>query len=310
MAALLLVNSVVHWQIATGRPVSEGQLFANFAAEVLALTSLLYFAGGSTNPLVSLYLLPLTVAANLLARRHTWSLTLLTVVCYSLLLVWYVPFDPRAQDSHAHSEFSEHVLGMWVIFVVSAVLVAHYVSSMAQSLRERDQQLAHAREEALRNERIVALGTLGAGTAHELGTPLATMTVLAEDMARRHCHNAELATDVADLQTEISQCKRILSALTESTGSTRGEDGGGEAADRFLARTVDRWQLMRPAARAELHWRESSPAPSLVADRTLEQALLNLLNNSADASPGRGSKSPAAPSAAMSSSISWIEARG
>ena len=286
LVALVLVNCLMHWQISTGQPVSEHGLFLNFAAEVLALTSLLYFVGGSTSPLVSLYLLPLTVAANLLTRRRTWYLTLLTGLCYSLLLMWYVPFEPHAHDGDAHaSQFGLHVLGMWVIFMVSAALVAHYVSSLAQSLRERDRQLALAREEALRNERIVALGTLGAGAAHELGTPLATMSVLAEDMARRHSQQPELATDVADLQTEIAHCKRILSELTETTGSIRGEGGGAEAADRFLERIVDRWQVMRPAPRAALRWGESLPGPRLVADRTLEQALLSLLNNAADASP-------------------------
>jgi two-component system sensor histidine kinase RegB len=172
-----------------------------------------------------------------------------------------------------------------VTFIVSAALVAHYVSSLAQSLRERDRQLAYAREEALRNERIVALGTLSAGAAHELGTPLATMSVLAEDMARRHTSHPELAADVSDLQTEIANCKRILNALTQATGSTRGEGGGAESADLFLERSVDRWQLVRPGARATLRWDDSSPAPALVADHTLEQALQSLLNNAADASP-------------------------
>src|SRR5262245_65886891 len=120
LTALLLVNCVVHWQIATGRAVSEQELFANFTAEVLALTSLLYFAGGSTSPLVSLYLLPLTVAANLLTRRHVWILTVITVLCYSLLLQWYVPFEPQEQHGDPHSaHFGMHVLGMWVIFIVS-----------------------------------------------------------------------------------------------------------------------------------------------------------------------------------------------
>src|SRR5262249_9207442 len=161
--------------------------------------TVLYFVGGSTSPFVSLYLLPLTVAANLLTRRHTWALTLFTAVCYSMLLMWYVPFEAQERHSDEQSHhFGFHVLGMWVIFIVSAGLVAHYVSSLAQSLRERDRQLARAREEVLRNERIVALGTLGAGAAHELGTPLATMSVLAEDMARRHRDDVELANDVVD----------------------------------------------------------------------------------------------------------------
>jgi two-component system sensor histidine kinase RegB len=286
LTALLLVNAVVHRRVSTRQPVSEQELFASFVVEVLALTGLLYFVGGSTSPLVSLYLLPLTVAANLLRRRHTWILTLLAALCYSVLLVLFVPVEPHVDHGGAPpAQFSRHVLGMWGIFIVSAALIAHYVSSLAQSLRERDRQLAQAREEALRNERIVALGVLSAGAAHELGTPLATMSVLAEDMARRHSRHAELAADVADLQTEIAHCKRILNALTQATGSARGEGGGPQCADRFLEGAIDRWQLVRPTGRAALVWRDSSPAPTLVADRTLEQALHNLLNNAADASP-------------------------
>ena len=285
LAALVLVNVALHWYLSARGTIGENALLVNFVLEIAALTSILYFVGGSTSPLVSLYLLPLTMAANLLTRRHTWALAILTAACYSLLLALAAPVEEHVHDGGMPSKaFSEHLIGMWVVFVVSAGLVAHYVSSLAQSVRERDRQLARAREEALRNERIVALGTLGAGAAHELGTPLSTMSVLAEDMARRHAGNAELASDVEILQGEIAHCKTILDALAREAGSARGEGGGAEAADAFLMRTVDRWQLLRPAVPADVRWSGPS-APALVADHTLEQALLNLLNNAADASP-------------------------
>lgn len=289
LAALLLVNGTLHWLVRTRPTVHERTLFANVVLEVVALTAILYFVGGSMSPLVSLYLLPLTMAANLLARRHTWALALLTALCYSALFFIDVPVDP-AHEGHVHDgdvpsrQFSEHLLGMWVIFVVSAALVAHFVSSLAQAVRERDRQLARAREDALRNEQVVALGTLGAGAAHELGTPLATMSVLAEDMARRHGHRGELADDVALLQGEIERCKGILTTLAQAAGAARGQGGGAEPADAFLTRTLDRWRLLRPAVAAELAW-AGAPAPAVMADQTLEQALLNLLNNAADASP-------------------------
>jgi two-component system sensor histidine kinase RegB len=286
-SALLIVNGALHWYITSGRSVHERGLFANFVLEVAALTALLYFMGGATSPLVSLYLLPLTMAANLLARRHTWALAGLTALCYSVLFFTQATVEPaHVHDAGAQSQrFSEHLVGMWVIFVVSAALVAHYVSSLAQSVRDRDRQLARAREDALRNERIVALGTLGAGAAHELGTPLSTMSVLAEDMAHRFAANAELAADVAVLQGEIRQCKGILNALARAAGSHRAEGGGREAADVFLERTVVRWQLLRPTVHADVRW-TGAPAPPLLADETLEQAFINLLNNAADASPG------------------------
>jgi two-component system sensor histidine kinase RegB len=285
LIGLVLVNVALHWYTSSRGHVREGALLANFVLEIAALTWILYFVGGSTSPLVSLYLLPLTMAANLLARRDTWILAFLTAACYSLLLASAGPVGEHVHDSGMQSKaFSEHLIGMWAVFVVSAGLVAHYVSSLAQAVRNRDRELARAREEALRNERIVALGTLGAGAAHELGTPLATIGVLAEDMARRHVANAELASEVEILQGEIARCKIILNSLARAAGSARGEGGGAEPADAFLMRTVDRWQLLRPAIPADVQWSGRDP-PALVADQTLEQAFQSLLNNAADASP-------------------------
>jgi two-component system, sensor histidine kinase RegB len=284
LGLLLLVNMAIHRRVARQRSVSERELFTTFIIEVFALTGVLWTMGGSASPLVSLYLLPLTVAANLLRRRHTWIVALVTALCYSALIAFDVPVD---EHDHAavSTQFSQHVLGMWAIFVVSAALVAHYVSSLAQSLRERDRQLAQAREEGLRNERIVALGMQSAGAAHELSTPLASISVLAEDMARRHTHDPELADDVALLQGEVARCKQILNALAARAGSTSDEGEGMQSPEAFIRATLERWQLVRPVTPAVLRWVGTSPSPCLPVDRTLEQALHNLLDNAADASP-------------------------
>lgn len=292
--ALLVVNGMLRWRIAGRRTVSEVELFANFVLEVLALTAILAFVGGSTSPLVSLYLLPLTMAANLLNRRHTWALAALTAVCYSLLFAVggdsVMPVHGGDVGAHVHggneegTAFSQHLFGMWVVFLVSAALVAHYVSSLATAVRERDRKLALAREEALRSERIVALGTLGAGAAHDLGTPLTTIGILAEEIAQRQGGAADVAADVALLQGEVARCKGILNALTRATGAMRGEGGAAQAADAFLNHAMDRWLIMRPTVAAEARW-TGSPVPALMVDQTLEQALLNLLNNAAEASP-------------------------
>jgi len=288
-AALLAVYLHLHLRVRAGRPATERDVFLNFAAEMLVLTAILHVAGGSASPLVSVYLLPLTVAANLLERRHTWTIAVLAATCYTFLLWIDVPTTSSHAGGHGGEHgtmgFQEHVVGMWAMFVVSAGLVAHFVSSLAQSVRERDRELAEAREEVLRSERIVALGTLGAGAAHDLGTPLATMSVLAEDMARRHVHDREIQADVSDLQTQISRCKDILGELAEASGVARGERVQVERADAVVERALERWRLLRPEASATFRWSGEAAAPPLVADRTLEQALLNLLNNAADASP-------------------------
>ena len=285
LAFLGLLNLLTHARLRLSWPVTDGEFFANLLSDVLGLTALLYFAGGSTNPLVSLYLLPLMIAAAILPARYNWSVAALAVACYSLLLVWYLPLGGPYHHDGGASQFNLHVLGMWATFVVSAGLIAHFVASMAHSLRERDRMLARAREEALRNERIVALGTLAAGAAHELGTPLATMTLLAEDMASRYAGQPDLREDAAEMQTQVANCKAIISALTNSAGAARGESGRAQAADSFLDEILAKWLLMRPAVSVDCRWSDASPAPSIIVEQTLCQAVINLFNNAADASP-------------------------
>ena len=286
LAFLGLINVVTHIKLRMGSQVTDLEFFGNLLGDVLGLTVLLYFSGGSTNPLVSIYLLPLMVAATVLPARYSWSVAALAIACYSLLLVWYLPLtEQHHHHDAAAAEFNLHVLGMWATFVVSAALIAHFVASMAHSLRERDRLLAQAREESLRNERIVALGTLAAGAAHELGTPLATMALLADDMAERYAGQAHLSEDATEMQTQIAVCKTIISGLADSAGAARGEGGCAQAADAFLDEVLAKWRLMRPAVKVECKWSDATPAPAIVVEQTLSQAVINLFNNAADASP-------------------------
>lgn len=88
-------------------------------------------------------------------------------------------------------EFNLHVSGMWFTFVLSTVLIAWFIVRMSHSIRQRDKELAEAREQALCNEQIIALGTLAAGAAHELGTPLSTMAVIAGELQQEFPENSE-----------------------------------------------------------------------------------------------------------------------
>jgi two-component system sensor histidine kinase RegB len=176
---------------------------------------------------------------------------------------------------------------MWLGFTVSAALVAGFVSRIGQNLRENDRLVAEAREKMLDSERMLALGALAAATAHELGTPLTTMAVLAGELHDTQAANLELAADLALLRREIARCKEILSSLAASAGQIRGEGASSVALDAFLDQTLERWRDTRPALQFDCRLDRTTPAPRIAADRTLGQALVNLLDNAADASPER-----------------------
>jgi two-component system, sensor histidine kinase RegB len=335
IALLVLLNLISWWRLSLDYPVSNTELMLQLVADVGVLTVLLYYGGGSTNPFVSLYLLPLVIAAATLPRLHTWGMAVLTLSCYSMLMLWYVPLPVlgdhsmhtgrSTQAEHLHDlnniaapsdyclthpedagtgpaqaaatisaspttlpnagsdAFNTHIMGMWLGFVISVMVVAYFVVEMARAVRVRDAQLTRVREETLRNERIVALGMQAAGAAHELGTPLSTLAVVIGEL--RHDTDAlpEWRDSLALLDGQVRACKKILDKLLANAQ----ENVSAQAPDQFLAETLNEWQLLRPTAQYTYHTSGAQPAPQMRIDPALRAALLNLLNNATDASPQR-----------------------
>jgi len=281
VATLTAINLFSWLRLRNNSIVSIPEMFAQLSVDVIALTVLLYYGGGSTNPFVSLYLLPLVIAAATLPGRYTWSMAALTSVCYSLLMVYFIPL-PHMQMA-GESAFNIHVMGMWLGFVISAVVVAYFVVQMAQAVRNRDEMLARVREEILRNERIVALGTQAAGAAHEMGTPLSTMAVVIGEL-QHHAATVQsaLRDNLSILDEQVRACRRILDKILANA-----QDSGAalpQPADALMDEVMNEWQLLRPAAKYHYRCSGALPAPFLDADVTLRAALMNLLNNAADAS--------------------------
>jgi two-component system sensor histidine kinase RegB len=182
--------------------------------------------------------------------------------------------------------FHLHVTGMWLGFIFSAALIAYFVTRMGIALREQQQRLAMAREQALRDERLLALGTLAAGAAHELGTPLATMAIVTDELLDEYRDDARLGASLSTVRGQIDRCKQVLAGLAERAGETRAEAGHRQRLRSYLDTLIDDWQRRRPNIRCRRHWRDVAAGPWIAADRVLDQALLNLLDNAADASPG------------------------
>ncbi len=266
------------------RPVSDREFFGHLLLDVVLLSVMLSVTGATANPFVSLYLLPLIIAAITLPARYAWSMTALTVTCYAGLFA--IPSVGPSSDHQVHAaQFQLHLLGMWVNFIVSALAVAFFVVRLAQDIRQRDAWLAARTEEALRNERIVALGALAAGTSHELGTPLSTMAVLLGEMGRDHARNPALAGDIAVLRSQVDTCKQAITRMVAAAGAARAESASYRPLDEFLTEALERWRLMRPAVQLQQRLQGPLPAPAIFAEQTLAQAILSLINNAADASP-------------------------
>lgn len=296
---LVAVNGYTAWRVRQRRPVNDRELFAQLCVDVLVLEWLLYFAGGSSNPFVSLLLLPLTFTAVAMAPRYVWAMAGICFGAYSLLVFFNLPLPPLPPKLLTMEEvlaetcgldhgpgdqgFTLHILGMWLNFTLSALIVAAFLTRQAQALRQRDQQLQAYREQSLRNEQLLALGLLSAGAAHKLGTPLATLAVLARELELSQGTDSEQAEDARLIREQVERCKGILGEMVSTATADQLAD---QALDTWLEAVVDEWHLLRPMAqRPKLDLLTGALTPIVKPQRALALALQNLLNNAADANP-------------------------
>lgn len=282
---LISLNVLTLLRLKAPQTITDAELFMQMLLDVAGITAVFYYTGGATNPFVWFFLLPLIIAATILPRIYTWVMATLTVGCYSVLLYYYVPL-PQG-DMHHDGGFEMHVFGMWLGFVMSAGFVAVLIVGMAHSLRERDRKLAEAREQALKNEQLVALGTLATGAAHELGTPLGTMAILTAELEQDYATSThpDLQKKLGILSSQIKRCKEALSVISVSAGAGRAESGHAMPVGDFLDDVITEWRQQQPGVSFDSNIGSGPPDSMLIAERTLAQALINILNNAADASP-------------------------
>jgi two-component system sensor histidine kinase RegB len=285
LGLITLLNLFTFNRLHSGWRVSDRDIFIQTLLDVAGLTGIFICTGGAANPFVWFYLLPLMIAATILPRTHTWVMAVITVICYSSLFIVKIP--PGFGHTQHQGGFQMHVFGMWLGFVMSAGFVAVIIVGMAHSLRERDRKLAEAREQALRNERLVALGTLATGAAHELGTPLGTMAILTSELTQEYTDPAygALQKKLGILRSQIERCKQTLSGLSTSAGVGRAESGHRMAVKAYLEKVISEWRRQRPETTLETIFGIDPPACEIIAEHTLTQALVNILNNAAEASP-------------------------
>ncbi|MGH8562030.1 MAG: sensor histidine kinase, partial [Nevskiales bacterium] len=191
---------------------------------------------------------------------------------------------------HAGADsFHLHVLGMWLNFLLSALLVTIFVTAIAEAVRRRDRSLATAREEALRNEQILAIGTLAAGAVHELSTPLSIMAVTIGELRDQHQGDPVLTSDLRLLRKQIDVCRQQLDILLSNAGQNRAAGAAITLSlEAFLREIVERCRLMRPELVLHDTIAENLSSILIAHEATLAQAILAALNNAADASIAAG----------------------
>lgn len=214
-----------------GRPqLADPDAAVYLGFDTLQLSVLLGLTGGLDNPFSVLLLAPLTVGATILSRVSVVALTGVTLLCLGSLAIYHLPL-PWPGDGLTLPLL--YAVGVWEALSLSTIFIAAYAWSVAHESRRIAEALTASQMSLARAQRLSALGALAAAAAHELGSPLGTIAVVAKEMARDVPSDSPLVEDLALLQSQTARCRDILAELAR-----RPETEGGTPFDQLPLRAV------------------------------------------------------------------------
>ncbi len=206
-----LLNIVFRLQAPKSLRLADGPATAFLTFDVLQLAALLYLCGGLENPFSILFLAPVTIAAVSLPRRQMILIAAVMAFAASLVGVAHQPLPWYAGQSIGLPQLYRS--GVWGALMVACVFICAYASRVAGEARALSQALTAAELVLERENHLSQLDGLAAAAAHELGTPLATIALVARELSKVS-FSPEVSEDVALLVQEVQRCRTILGRLT------------------------------------------------------------------------------------------------
>ncbi len=278
LGALLAILGLSNWILQRkggDDPVVGGPILC---LDVVLLTGLLACAGGPSNPFSVLYLVHVTLAAVMSSRRLTWLIVALSSAGFGLLFWFHVPLTAPlgGHGNHMHHSFSAHLQGMWIAYVIAASAIALFVTQLSDALR-------HEREQQEQSSRLLGLAALAAGAAHEIGNPLGTIRIAAdevEDELKTREDSLSLLDDIRLIQDEVLRARNVLDRMASAAGELRGEALVAVDLKVFFEEVVavfqneDRISLRLAQDLPQVHWPVHAS----------QQALIQIVRNALQAS--------------------------
>lgn len=260
--------------------------------DIALLTAIVYFSGGVMNPAVALYLFPLLIGALTCSTAFAWGCVVMAMTCYLGLFYWYVPLASLQHGAHVEhassgsellQSFNLHLLGMWLVFSLSAVLITASVSWLMRILRKKEQQLQLAYQKQQEQEQFLLLGLESASIAHQLSTPLNNLFLLSEELSAEPELSPDGQHHIRLLHQQLVLCRDVLWQLKHSAESGMKPVYFYQQLQAYLAR----WTNLRPDVRCIWTPPPAQQEVCVWLDDLFWSALLNIMDNAADAGDNR-----------------------
>ncbi len=180
--------------------------------DILQLSVLLYLTGGLQNPFASLMLAPVVISASSLPVKNTVFLLIVSMFCASFLVYYHFPLPWIPGETLELPRF--FITGMWDALLITLSFAAFYAFRIADESRKLAKALSETELVLQREQYFSDINGLAAAAAHELGTPLSTITVVAKEMMDELEKDSHLYQDAELLHSQAQRCRQILKTLS------------------------------------------------------------------------------------------------
>lgn len=282
LSAWLNIFLSIRWR--TSQILSTWATGLLLAYDVVQLALLLFLTGGLENPFAFLFLVPVTVSATSLNLRWTVGLAALALAAITVLATFHMPLPWKAGQSFQLPV--TYVAGMWVAVACGTIFSAIFARRISEETRLMSTALAATELVLAREQRLSALDGLAAAAAHELGTPLATIALVARELKREVPKDFQHTDDLDLLISQAARCREILSRLSDREQAA-DEIFGQVKISAMLEDLVAPLRGSDVVIEIECSGTGNAAEPVLKRNPAISYGLSNILANAIDFAEGR-----------------------
>lgn len=275
-----LLNLYLQYRYRAAKQLSDREASLQLAYDLTQLSALLYLTGGVQNPFSVLLLVPVTISATMLSRRATLRLLSLGLFLSFALVQWHAPLP----WSQAPLNFAPlYLWGIWIGLSVSMIFLALYAARVSEEARQRADALTATQAALAREHQLSALGALAAAAAHELGTPLGSIMLLAKELTDDPDVSEPLAEELKLIHGEATRCRAILERLARSHADGDSDHFANLPLEAIVRQAGEPYQHRGKKILIESAWNqeggEAGGSPIVPNRAEIRQGLGNFIEN-------------------------------